>query len=725
MRRTRPKPPGGPAKTPPQPARQPEPALGRRADVWICLALLAASLAVYAPVRHFDFVNFDDPEYVRDNPHVRAGLTPEGIAWAFTSTESANWFPVTRLSHMLDAQLFRMRAGPQHLVSVVFHALGALCLFAFLRRSTGARWPSAFVAMLFAVHPAHVESVAWVAERKDVLCALFWFLALWAYARYAERRGAGRYLLVLLPFCLGLMSKPMIVTLPLVLLLLDVWPLGRRPALGEKLPFFALAAAGAVVTYLVQRGSGAVEALGAFPFGLRVENALVSYVIYAAKTFWPTRLAVFYPYPSQVPLWQAGLAALALAGITIAVLRSLRSRPYLAAGWLWYLVTLAPVIGLVQVGAQARADRYLYVPMVGLCIMLAWGTADWLGHAPRFRRAVAAAAAAACLSSAALAAAQVRHWRDSQALFEHALAVTDGNYLAHHNLGVALAEMPGRLPEAIAHYRAALAIRPDSARAHTDLGNALAKLPGRALEAVAEYRAALRISPDYAVPHNDLGNTLAGIPGRLPEAIAEYRAALGIDPGYAAAHNNLGFALAQVPGRLPEAIAEYRAALGIDPDYAAAHANLAAALAESPETLPEAVTEYQAALRSRPDAAELHYGLALALSKMEGKAPDAIAHFEEALRIEPDYAEAHNNLGVVLTAFAGRMTEAIGHFQAAVRIDPRYVDAHYNLGAALANLPGRMPEAISQFETVLRLRPDPEVRALVGRLRAGERTGRR
>ena len=613
MRKTRSKAPGGQAKTPPSPAprrepapqpdpaRQPNPAPRRRSDFWICLALLVAILAVYAPVRHFDFVNFDDPEYVRDNPHVRAGLTPEGLAWAFTSTESANWFPVTRLSHMLDAQLFGMRAGPQHLVSVLFHALAALCLFGFLRRATRARWPSAFVALLFAVHPSHVESVAWVAERKDVLCALFWFLALWAYVRYAERPGAGRYLLVLLPFCLGLMSKPMIVTLPLVLLLLDVWPLGRRPAPREKIPFFALAAAGAVATYLVQRGSGAVEALAAFPFGLRVENALVSSVAYAARMFWPTPLAVFYPYPSQIPWWQAGLAAAALAGVSILVLRTVRSRPYLAVGWLWYLVTLAPVIGLVQVGAQARADRYMYVPMVGLSIMLAWGAADWLRGAPRFRPAVAALAVAACLASAALAAEQVQHWKDSQALFEHALAVTDGNYLAHHNLGVALAEMPGRLPEAIAHYRAALAIQPDSARAHTDLGNALAKLPGRAGEAVAEYRAALRIAPDSAIPHNNLGNALAALPGRLPEATAEYRAALGIDPGYAAAHNNLGFALAQVPGRLPESIREYREALRIQPDYAEAHANLAAALAESPENLPQAVTEYQAALRSRPD----------------------------------------------------------------------------------------------------------------------------
>ena len=719
MSKTRPKPSGARVAAPPGAGPPPKPAARSWPEFWICLALLVATFAVYAPERHFDFVNFDDPEYVSENPHVGAGLTPGSVAWAFTSTESANWFPVTRLSHLVDAQLFGMRGGPHHLPSVLFHGLAALCLFAFLRRATGARWPSAFVAMLFAVHPLHVESVAWVAERKDVLCALFWFLALWAYVRYAARPTVGRYLLILLPFCLGLMSKPIIVTLPFLLLLLDVWPLCRRPALWEKVPLFALAAAGAAAAYLAQRGSGAVEALAAFPLGLRVENALISYAVYAVAMFWPARLAVFYPYPTQIPIWQAGLAALALAGVSILALRFRRSRPYLAAGWLWYTITLAPVIGLVQAGAQARADRYMYVPMVGLSIMVAWAGADWLRRAPRFRPAAAAVAVAACLAAAAMASAQVQYWRDSQALFEHAIAVTDGNYLAHHNLGVALARMPGRLPDAIAQYRAALAIRPDSARAHTDLGNALSKLPGRQGEAIAEYRIALRISPDSAIPHNNLGNTLAGVPGRLPEAIAEYRAALAIDPDYAAAHNNLGFALARIPSRLQEAIREYREALRLDPGYGEAHANLAAALADTPDGLPEAVTEYQAALRTGPGLAELHQRLALALSKLDGQAPDAIAHFEEALRIKPDYPEAHNNLGVVLTAFPNRIQEAIGHFEAALRIDPNYVDAHYNLGAALANQPGRMPEAIAQFETVLRLRPDPEVRGLVERLRAG------
>jgi tetratricopeptide (TPR) repeat protein len=639
-----------------------------RSDFWICLALLLTSFAVYAPVRHFDFVNFDDPEYVRDNPHVRASLTPEGLAWTFTSGESANWFPVTRLSHLLDAQLFGMRAGPHHITSVLFHGLAALLLFAFLHRATGVRWPSAFVAFLFALHPLHVESVAWVAERKDVLCAFFWFLALLAYVRYTERPGVGRYLLVLLGFALGLMAKPMIVTLPFVLLLLDVWPLRRPPGIWEKLPFFALSAAAAVVAYLVQRHSGAVEALAALPVGRRVENAVVSYVVYIAKMLWPTRLAVFYPYPIDIPLWQAALAAVALAGISILVLRSFRAYPYLAVGWLWYLGTLAPVIGLVQIGAQARADRYMYVPMVGLSIMLAWGAADWLRRVPRGRTAVAVLAAAACLSCAALARAQVQYWKNSESLFRHALAVSGGNYLAHNNLGIALEEIPGRLPEAIAHYESALRINPNCAEAHNNLGNAWAQLPGRLPEATAQYQAALRIRPAYLAAHLNLGTVLVRTPGRLPEAIAEYHAAVRLDPNNAEAHNDLGNALARLPGRLPEAVAEYRAALRADPNYAEAHYNLGNALAKFPGRLPEAIGEYRAVLRTKSGHAEAHYNLAVSLGEV-GRTPEAIGEYEAALRANPNYEEAHYNLGVTL-ARAGRLPEALAHFDAALRISP-------------------------------------------------------
>ncbi|MBV9610965.1 MAG: tetratricopeptide repeat protein [Acidobacteriaceae bacterium] len=537
--------------------------------------------AVYAHVRHFEFINYDDPDYITGNPHVQHGLTPEALRWAFTSTEAANWFPLTRLSHLLDVQLFGIEAGMYHLVSVLFHAGAALLLYAFLHQATQNRWPSAFVAFVFALHPLHVESVAWIAERKDVLCALFWFLALWAYVRYAERPSPNRYLLVTAAFVCGLLAKPMIVTLPFVLLLLDVWPL-RRLALPrqipsllyEKVPWFALSAAAAIATFLVQQGSRAVKTFSVFPLALRVENALVAYATYILKTFWPANLAVFYPYPQTVPAMEAGLAALLLLGISILVLRAFHPYPYLAIGWLWYLGTLLPVIGIVQVGAQARADRYMYLPIVGLLIMLAWGAIDLSRRWPRWKPAIAVCALAACAACAISTSVQIEYWRNSETLFAHALSVTQRNYVAHHNLGLAIASEPGRLPEAVQHYRAALEIRPDSVEAHSDFGNALAQM-GQLNDAAAEYYTALRLAPDSAIPHNNLGNALFRM-GRLPAAIAEYQTAVRIQPDYAEAHNNLGAALASI-GRTPEAIEQFKSALRLNPGYQQARSNLALA----------------------------------------------------------------------------------------------------------------------------------------------------
>jgi protein O-mannosyl-transferase len=612
----------------------------------ISLGLFLTTLVVYAPVYRFGFVNFDDPDYVTNNPHVREGLTLDGVVWAVTSSADANWFPAARLSHLLDVQLFGLQPGGHHFTNALLHASATVLLFAFLQAATGAAWPSAFVALLFAVHPLHVESVAWIAERKDVLSALFWFLALWSYVRR-------RYWLTLVAFCLGLMSKPMVVTLPFVLLLLDVWPLRRplRTALWVKIPLLGLAAASAAVTYLVQRGSGAVREVGQFPLGLRVENAVVSYATYIVKMFWPARLAVFYPYPHELPVWEIAFAGLLLAGISIVVLRERRSRPYLGVGWLWYLGTLVPVIGLIQVGTQARADRYTYLPMVGLGIMLAWGLPEVLKG-----KAVISGAIVACLACAALCEAQIQYWRNSETLLRHALDVTSGNYLAHHNLGVALAG-EGRFPEAIQQYQAALQIEPDAANVQTDYGNALAK-SGRFSEAIAHYDAALRVLPDSPITHNDLANALAATPGRMPEAIAEYQTALRLKPDYEEARNNL----AQV----------------------------------------------------QSNGAEMQYNMGVDLAR-SGRPEAAIPHFEEALRIKPDYVDAHNNLGVVL-AGAGRVQEAISHFEAALRIDPNSADAHVNLGIALSGIPGRMPEAIRHFEAALRIKPDPEVRQMLDRL---------
>jgi tetratricopeptide (TPR) repeat protein len=620
----------------------------------ITLGLFLTTLLVYAPVYRFGFVNFDDPDYVTSNPHVRNGLTTDGLVWAATSTDAANWFPATRVSHLADVELFGLQPGGHHLTNAFLHALATVFLFGFLFAANGAVGPSVFVAVLFAVHPLHVESVAWIAERKDVLSAVFWFLALWSYVRR-------HYWLTLAAFCLGLMSKPMVVTLPLVLFLLDIWPLRQplRSAMRLKIVLLGLSAAGATAAYLVQRGSGAVREVAQFPLGLRVENALVSYAMYIVRMFWPAKLAVFYPYPHDLPLWQVALSAVLLIGISMVVLRERRSRPYLAVGWLWYLGTLAPVIGLIQVGAQARADRYMYLPMVGLSIMLAWGLAEVLKRKVAISVAVVSGAIVACLACAVLCEAQIPYWRNSETLFRHALDVTGGNYLAHHNLGVALAE-EGRFPEAIEQYEAALRMEPDTPNVETDYGNALAR-SGRYPEAIAHYRAALRVLPDSPITHNDLGNALAATPGGMPEAIAEYRTALRLKPDYEEARNNL----AQV----------------------------------------------------QSNGAEMQYSLGLDLAK-RGKPEEAIPYFEQALRLKADYVDAHNNLGVVL-AGAGREPEAISHFEAALRIDPNSADAHVNLGIALAGIPGRMPEAIRHFEAALRIKPDPEIRQLLDRLQKG------
>jgi tetratricopeptide (TPR) repeat protein len=630
-----------------------------RANLWIYVVLFLATFFLYFPVRQFDFVSLDDPEDVSANSHVRSGLTPQGIEWALTSGEVANWFPLTRLSHLIDVELFDMRSGSHHLTNVLLHTLATLALFAFLFRATRDRWPSAFVAAMFALHPLHVESVAWIAERKDVLCALFWFATLWAYVRYAERPERRRYVLALLFFSLGLMSKPMIVTLPLVLLLLDVWPLRRlalwpsadtdskpRPApipwskiVREKIPFFALSAASCAVTYLVQRSGGAVKEVTAYPVWLRVENATVSYMAYIGKTVWPSSLAVFYPYRHDLPLWQAALAGAATLSISALVLSRIRTWPYLAVGWLWYLGTLVPVIGLVQVGGQSRADRYMYLPMVGLAIMLAWGVADALRRLPRLKTAVAVLASAALVWWAVLTGEQIQYWKNSEVLYQHALDVTQQNARVHYLLGLYLVALPGRLPEGMDHFRAAVQISPDDVWSRTHLGIALLRTPGRLTEAIAEFEAALRISPNDVFAHYNLGIALLRTPGRLTDAIAEFEAALRADPNFIEVHrvhNNLGLALLMVPGRLTDAIAEFEAALRTAPNFEEAHANLAGALLRTPGGLPRAVEHYEAAVRLRPDSGEAQHNLGVTLARMPGRLPDAISHLETALRINPN-----------------------------------------------------------------------------------------
>ncbi|HEX4582544.1 MAG TPA: tetratricopeptide repeat protein [Acidobacteriaceae bacterium] len=554
-------------RTKPPVSPQKSPALaGARLDLLIYLALLLATFAVYAQVRDFDFVNYDDVDYTTGNPNVRQGITVQGLEWALTSRDTGNWVPLTWVSHMLDCEFFGQDSGWHHLHNVLLHALAAVMLCIFLERATGTRWRSALAAFLFALHPLHVQSVAWVAERKDVLNACFWFLTLWLYVRYAERPGTGRYLAVALGFCLGSMAKPMMVTLPFVLLLLDYWPLARlgqrgRKAIWEKLPLLGLAGAAAAIAYLAQKHA---ESVNLVPLQARLANAIHSYTLYILQTFWPARLAVFYPYPRDfafafLPLLAEGVL---LAVVTTGVIVLRRRAPYLLMGWGWFVVTLVPVIGLVQVGDQAHADRYMYIPMVGLLVMLIWGAAEILEKL-RAKTLAIPLAAAACLASAVLSWFQIGYWRNSETLFRRALAVTNDNKVANNNLGSYLMDS-GRVSEALPYFETAVRIDPESAISRVDLGTALGQM-GRLPEAIAQLQIAVRLSPDALKPHSDLGTALA-IAGRLPEAAAEFESALRIDPNDALVQNNLGLALSGIPGRLPDALRHLEEADRLSPD---------------------------------------------------------------------------------------------------------------------------------------------------------------
>jgi Flp pilus assembly protein TadD len=650
-----------------------------RRELGVCLLLLSVTLAVYWQIGDHQFTNYDDTLYVTENPHVQRGLAGESVTWAFTATGEANWHPLTWLSHMVDCQLFGLRPGTHHLTSLFFHLANTVLLFATLHLMTGALWRPAFVAALFALHPLHVESVAWVAERKDVLSTLFWLLAMVAYTRYVGRPTRARYVVTLVAFGLGLMAKSMPVTLPFVLLLLDYWPLDRtalgrgesdppkrrrkriRPSeqrlplsrlLWEKTPFFALAAISSVVTFSLQQRAGAMGDTEVFPLSSRIANALISYIRYIGKMIWPSDLAVLYPHPgTNLPLWCAAGAGLAILGLSVLVVLVSRRRPYLAVGWFWYVGTLVPVIGLIQVGVQAYADRYTYVPLIGLFIMIAWGVPDLLGGWAHARTVLAVLAAAALAALAARTWTQLRYWKDSVSLFTHTLQVTTNNYVAQNNLGNALADR-GRVEEAISHYTEALRIKPDHAEAYNNWGTILVE-QGRLEEAVDRFLMALRAKPDYAAARSNLGLALAR-KGQREQAIAQYLEALRLDPAYAKAHNNLALVLAE-GGQWAEAIAHYREALRLKPDYAEAHNNLGHLLVGLAR-LDEAATQFAEAVRSKPDYARACNNLGIVLARL-GRLDEAVTQFREALRIKPDYGEAQNNLAVVLA----RMNSSSGN----------------------------------------------------------------
>jgi hypothetical protein len=462
----------------------------------LAVLLSVATLAVFAQVVGFDFVDYDDNLYVTANPHVQEGLTPAGVRWAFTTFAAANWHPLTWISLMLDWSIGGPGPRVFHLTNLILHLANTLLLFLVLDRMTGRRWPSAVTAALFAIHPLHVESVAWIAERKDVLSTLFMLLTLLAYAGFVERPGLVRRLAVVFLFALGLLAKPMLVTLPVLLLMLDAWPLRRqepwRRLVLEKAPLLALSIATGVVTFVAQRQGGTVGSMTLYPLGVRVANAVVATATYLGKTIWPTRLAAFYPHPgASLAAWEVAGSALVLAGLTLWTIRVRRSRPYLLFGWAWYLVTLAPVAGIVQVGWQARADRYTYIPLIGIFLGVVWFVSDRFADRPAL---LSSAASAALVMLGIGAFVQAGYWRDSETLFTHALAVTDNNAVAHNNLGTALLRR-GLPSQAEEHFAEAVRIDPSFADAHSNLGVALGR-QGGIDEAILEFRRALDLDPD-------------------------------------------------------------------------------------------------------------------------------------------------------------------------------------------------------------------------------------
>lgn len=760
----------------------------------LALVLAVGTFLAFSPTLRHDFVNYDDPEYVTANPQVRLGLTWENIRWAFTTVHAVNWHPVTWLSHLVDVQLFGLRPLGHHLRNVLLHTLNVVLLFGLLRKMTSATRLSFIVAALFALHPLHVESVAWVAERKDLLSGCFFLLSLWAYGRYTDQKAcrerspvptglaptpdqqqAGAaitifgqekrtgfrppkpwlpYLAAWLLFVLGLMSKPMLVTLPFVLLLLDVWPLRRlkldsgeltvsthaHPSaqyplsllLLEKTPFFLASLAACVVTFLVQRAGTAVQSLATIPLGLRVENALVSYGKYVGKTVWPFDLATPYPYLGHYGGILVGLLVAALIASLVGVWLLRTRSPYLAVGWLWFLGMLAPVSGLVQVGNQSMADRYMYLPMVGLLIVLTWGGAAVLARWRFPQAGVGLGVGVVLLGCGWRTWDQERYWQDSVSLFSHAIRVSQKNWVASYNLGCSLSE-GGHPKEAVPYFRKTVELQPKYYEGWNNLGCALSALKQYS-DAVPCFQTALRLSPDNAEARRNLASALSQL-GRGQDTIASWRERLASQPHDLQALNGLGNALVD-QGQYAQALPYFEQSLRLNANQTDAHCGLGNALAKL-RRLDEALSHYEAALREKPDLAEVHYDAAIALAR-QGKMEQAISHLRAAVRLlpqnltircalakaliaqqswdevislcqdilqtAPENTKAHAYLGLAL-ASRGRPAEAIPHLQAALRQASDDPALHFNLGKAFAAIK-KPDQAKLHFSEALRLRPD-------------------
>jgi tetratricopeptide (TPR) repeat protein len=667
-----------------------------RAVFGVCVFLLGAVWAVFGQTLHHGFVNYDDAVYIADNPAVLGGLSLNGIAWAFTHCVNANWTPLTVISHMLDCQLYGLHAGGHHLTNLLLHAATAILLFLVLKEMTGALWRSAFVAAVFAIHPLHVESVAWIAERRDVLSGLFFMLTLGAYAGYVRHpQSLGRYLMVVLMLALALISKPTAVTLPFVLLLLDYWPLKRftQPdgrlipwrLIVEKVPLLALSGAACVATLFAQK-----ETIVSLPLSERIGNALVSYVAYLGQMIYPVGLAAYYPHPGNgLPLWKIIAAFILLLVVSVAAIAVRRKQPWFLIGWLWYLGMLVPAIGLIQSGMRAQADRYTYLPQIGLYILLTWMvvelTALW-----RSRRWVCGGGAMVVLAVLITCArTQTAYWRDSETLWTHALSCTTNNTIAHNNLGDAFYQQ-GRMNEAIAQFQKTLAIDPNNPEANYDLGNAFFQ-QGRMDEAIAQFQKTLAINSsdmdvhyNYADVHNNLGNVFLR-QGRMDEAVAQFQTALAINPKDANTHYNLGNAFRQ-QGGVNEAIAEFEKALAIKPQFAEAHYNLGNAFLQ------------------------------------QGHVDEAITHFQKALTIKPDYVEVQNNMALVLaTCPQASLRNGIKAVELAERANQLTGGKNpvvlCTLAAAYAEA-GRFPEAVETAQRAMQLAETQSNTALAGALQS-------
>ena len=555
----------------------------------ISIALVAVTFAVFAQTLGHEFVNYDDPAYVSQNENIRSGLNWHSVAWAFTHVHSQNWHPLTTMSHMLDCQLFALKPGAHHFVNVLLHSASAVLLFLLLEQMTrngggiATLWSSAFVAAIFAIHPLHVESVAWISERKDVLSGLFFMLTLLAYFRYTRKPNIWRYLVMSILFAGGLMSKPMLVTLPIVLLLLDYWPLNRFEQSNavklvlEKVPLAVLSIASAVVTLIVQNEGIGLVRLEVLPLSWRFTNALLVYLIYIWQMIWPANLALGYSHPARLPIWEVAGSAALLTAISLCIFVGRKRSPYLIVGWAWYLIMLLPVIGLVQVGGQSHADRYTYLPQVGLYIAATWGIVD-LSRWRRYPSPVLGAAAAIILTALSLrAASQVWWWHDSERLWRHTLAITTENDVAHLGLGQLLLDQK-RLNEAIAELQTFVARHPNDVDGRLKLASAVSEKTGRMNEAIAEYEKAARIGPNPDV-ETALANLLLE-QGRIEEAIQHYQNVIQLEPSSALAHYNLAVGLHR-QGHLTEAIVHYKAALKIDPNYPDAEYFLGEALLQN------------------------------------------------------------------------------------------------------------------------------------------------